>query len=134
MHRRLSIIIPCYNCVSTLEEALASVYTQSLTTPFEVIMVDDGSKDTTADLMVTLSKMYPNVICLFNKKNHGGGAARNIGIAKSTGDLIYCLDSDNFFAPNTMQKMINFLEQIKCDGVAFSERRFFIDNNKKKYN
>jgi glycosyltransferase involved in cell wall biosynthesis len=134
MHRKLSIIIPCYNCVSTLGEALASVYTQNLTTPFEVIMVDDCSKDGTADLMITLSKNYPNVICLFNKKNHGGGATRNIGIAKSTGDLIYCLDSDNFFAPNTLQKMINFLEEKKCEGVAFSERRFFVNKNIKKYN
>ncbi len=134
MHRKLSIIIPCYNCVSTLGEALASVYTQNLTTPFEVIMVDDCSKDGTADLMITLSKNYPNVICLFNKKNHGGGATRNIGIAKSTGDLIYCLDSDNFFAPNTLQKMIDFLEEKKCEGVAFSERRFFVNKNIKKYN
>lgn len=126
--------MPCYNCVSTLEEALASVYTQNLTIPFEVIMVDDGSKDGTADLIITLSKKYPNVICLFNKENHGGGAARNIGIAKSKGDLIYCLDSDNFFAPKTLQIMINYLDEKKCDGVAFFERRFFYNKEFKKYN
>jgi glycosyltransferase involved in cell wall biosynthesis len=54
--------------------------------------------------MVTLSKKYPNVVCIFNKQNHGGGAARNIGIAESTGDLIYCLDSDNFYLCDVINK------------------------------
>lgn len=134
MSHKISIIVPCYNCTSTLEEAVSSIYTQNLTTPFEVILIDDGSEDGTADLISRLGDKYPNISCYVNLKNCGGGATRNIGIAKSTGDLVYCLDSDNFFAPNTLQKMLNFLEEKKCDGVAFNERRFFIDKNIKKYN
>jgi glycosyltransferase involved in cell wall biosynthesis len=134
MKHKLSIIIPCYNCTPTLEEALASVYTQNLTIPFEVVMVDDGSTDKTLEHVVDLSKKYPHVTYYVHAKNRGGGAARNTGIAKSTGDLVYCLDSDNIFAPNTLKKMIDYLDEKKCDAVAFSERRFFINKNKNKYN
>ena len=88
---KLSIIIPCYNCTSTLEEALSSVYTQNLTTPFEVIMVNDGSTDSTLVLITELSKKYPYITYYNHEKNRGGGATRNTGIAKTTGDLIYCL-------------------------------------------
>ncbi|MFZ2303668.1 MAG: glycosyltransferase family 2 protein [Minisyncoccia bacterium] len=130
---KLSIIIPCYNCTSTLEEALISVYTQNFTTPFEVIMVNDGSTDNTLDLIKVLAKKYPHIVFYSHDKNKGGGATRNTGISKSTGDLIYCLDSDNIFAPNTMQKMIDYIDEKKCDAVAFYERRFFVNKNKEKY-
>lgn len=133
MSNKLSIVIPCYNCTTTLEEAVTSIYTQNLTTPFEVIMVDDASEDATAKLIIKLANNYPNVNYFFNSKNCGGGASRNAGIAKATGNLIYCLDSDNFFAPKTIQKMIDYLDEKKCDGVAFSERRFFFNKNIKKY-
>lgn len=134
MKYKLSIIIPCYNCTSTLEEALSSVYSQNLITPFEVIMIDDGSTDNTFELISKLAKKYPYISYYAHGINRGGGAARNSGIEKSTGDLIYCLDSDNFFAANSLQKMIDYLVEKKADGVAFSERRFFINKNKKKFN
>lgn len=130
----LSIIIPCYNCADTLEEAVASIYTQHFTIPYEVIMVDDGSpQKSTPELMKKLTQKYPHITCYFYDENHGGGAARNTGIAKASGDLIYCLDSDNILAPDSLQKMINFLYEKKCDGVAFCERRFFIGKNIKNY-
>jgi len=125
MEHKISIIIPCFNCETTLEEAVESVYTQDFRIPFEIIIVDDGSKDTTPELIKKFTKRYPQITYIFHEKNKGGGAARNTGIEKATGDLIFCLDSDNVLAPKMLSKMADYLIEKKVDGVAFFERRFF---------
>lgn len=130
--KKLSIIIPCYNCASTLEEALTSIYTQNLTTPFEIIMVDDGSTDNTKELIISLAKKHKEIKYFFHNKNKGGGATRNTAISKSNGNLIFCLDSDDILGENMLQKMINFLIEKNCDGIIFNESKFFIGKNKNK--
>ena len=53
---KISIIMPCYNCSGTLEEAVTSIYTQNLIIPFEIVMVNDGSTDNTFELIKELKK------------------------------------------------------------------------------
>jgi glycosyltransferase involved in cell wall biosynthesis len=131
---KLSIIIPCYNCASTLIEAVDSCFAQGLTEKdFEVVLVDDGSQDQTRNVMETLSKKYANLSLVFHEENRGGGAARNSGIKHSTGDILYCLDSDNLFAPHSVIPIIKHFEDSSVDGVAFYERRFFPGNNLSRY-
>jgi len=131
MSLKLSIIIPCYNCEKTLKEAVDSCYVQDLTTDqFEIVMVDDGSSDGTREVMNSIATRRPNISVIFHEINRGGGAARNTGIMASAGEIIYCLDSDNVFAPQSVLTMITFLELHKLDGAAFSERRFFHDNTR----
>jgi len=134
MTPKLSIIIPCYNCKKTLSEAVASCYTQDLDDDaFEIIMVDDGSSDTTRQVMESLAQKHPNITMLFHPKNRGGGAARNTGIAAAKYEIIYCLDSDNFFAPHSVKPMLNYLTENNLDGVAFYERRFFSNSNTRSF-
>lgn len=134
MPLKLSIIIPCYNCASTLREALESCYVQGLAeTEFEIIMVDDGSADRTNVLMQELAKEHNNIRLLYHDKNRGGGAARNTGIREAKGEIIYCLDSDNIFAQNSVRPMLDYLHTTGADGVAFYERRFFFGKNTKNY-
>ena len=118
---KISIIMPCYNCKDTVEEALQSVYVQNLTIPFEVVMVDDGSTDGTKDFIISLSKKYSNVRCFFHDKNRGGGAARNTAVEHATGDLIFCLDSDDLLTPGMLQKMVDYLDEKKSDAVGISK-------------
>jgi len=134
MTLRLSIIIPCYNSALTLDEAVASCFNQNLDpSTFEIIMVDDGSTDTTRADMQRLAATYANSICIFHPENRGGGAARNTGIKASTGKIIYCLDSDNLFAPLSVPTILDYLEINQLDGALFYERRFFSGTNKVKY-
>ena len=77
MSHKLSIIMPCYNCTATLEEALASIYTQELEMPFEVVMVNDGSTDGTGQLIEELARRYAHIRYVSHDRNRGGGAARN---------------------------------------------------------
>lgn len=132
MHPKLSIIIPCYNCEKTVEEAVESCYIKRLNN-FEIIMVDDGSTDNTKNIIKKLAERYKEIQVINHDKNKGGGAARNTGIKNATGDLIFCLDSDNILDPESLEKMIIFLFKNKLDGVVFYERRFFHSKNKKHY-
>ena len=131
-NHKLSIIIPCYNCVSTLEEALTSVYEQNLAIPFEVVMVDDASTDTTKELMNSLALKYPNVKCFYHSNNRGGGATRNTAIEHTSHDLIFCLDSDDILPPNTLPLLLKTMSDKKCDGVVFEESKFFYKKNIKR--
>lgn len=135
MKLQLSIIIPCYNCEKTLREAVASCFAQDLSIDeFEIVMVDDGSSDDTRTLMERLATERPNIRLIFHEINKGGGAARNTGIKAAAGKIIYCLDSDNVFAPNSVRPMLDYMDEKKVDGVAFYERRFFFGTNLKRYN
>ena len=115
---KLSVIIPCYNCQDTLEEALASVYRQELTISFEVVMVDDASTDGTKKLITKLADRYDHVRCFFHDSNQGGGATRNTAVKKSEGNIVFCLDSDDILGDGTLKKMADMIRQKKCDGIG----------------
>jgi glycosyltransferase involved in cell wall biosynthesis len=91
-----SIIIPTYNRADFIKTTLESVLNQSYQN-FEIMVVDDGSTDHTADIIQSISS---DKIHYFQKKNGERGAARNFGILKAQGDYITFLDSDDVLYPN----------------------------------
>ncbi|MBL3526398.1 MAG: glycosyltransferase family 2 protein [gamma proteobacterium endosymbiont of Lamellibrachia anaximandri] len=95
---QISVIIPTYNRVDTLPRALDSVLSQHLA-PDEVIVVDDGSTDETADL---ISRQYPQCRYL-HQSNQGVSSARNRGIREAQGGWIALLDSDDAWLPQKLQ-------------------------------
>ena len=88
-----SVIIPCYNCVPTLAATVASVRGCGLT-DYEIILIDDGSSDGTAELCDSLSSSFGEVRCL-HQQNAGVSAARNRGIAEAEGEYIWFVDADD---------------------------------------
>jgi len=125
MDHRLSIIIPCYNCKSTLGEAIGSIYEQHLSIPFEIVIVDDCSTDGTGVVVENLSKEHSEIRYFCNKKNQGGGFTRNVAVEKSKGDLIFCLDGDDVLPAGMLQKMVEYMLVNVCDGVVFEQSVFF---------
>lgn len=116
---KLSIIIPCYNCERTLRQAVDSCYEQGFNeSEFEIVMVDDGSKDNTRKLMQELASKHANIQVHFHEKNQGGGATRNTAVSYSKGAVLFGLDSDDMLPPNTLLKMYNFLQEKGCDGTT----------------
>lgn len=81
-------------------------------------MVDDFSSDSTREVMLDLAKGKDDIILLFNEKNLGGGATRNIAARKASADIIFCLDSDDMLGEGTLKKMLEFIKQKQCDGVG----------------
>lgn len=124
MKPELSIIMPCYNCSDTLEEAVESCFAQGLGN-FEIVMVDDGSTDETREVMRVLADKHPEIKLFYHDKNMGGGASRNTAVDKSSAEIIFCLDGDDILPENTLSKMLSFLKEKMCDGVLFEETRFF---------
>jgi glycosyltransferase involved in cell wall biosynthesis len=96
-----SVIIPLYNKASYIENTLKSVLDQTYT-DYEIIIVNDGSTDGGDKI---ISKFTDARIHLFHQKNKGVSAARNLGIEKSTGELIAFLDADDFWYPNHLEEL-----------------------------
>jgi len=126
---KLSIVIPCYNCQDTLREAVDSCYTQGfLDTEFEIIMVDDGSTDTTPDILAKLQHTHANIRVIAHEQNKGGGATRNTAVAHTQSDLIFCLDSDDILPPTVLPRMVAQIKEERVDGVLFEATRYFTKN------
>ncbi len=125
----LSIIIPCYNCENTLEEAVDSVYAQKLDISFEVVMVDDGSSDNTRELIKDLSRKYKEIKYVFHERNEGGGAARNTAVNNSSADIIFCLDADDILGDDCLHNMYRTLINNELDGVSISKSVKFMDDD-----
>ena len=101
MNVLISIIVPVYNGADYIAESLSSVLTQ-LDGEVEVIVVNDGSMDTTLAVISSLFANYVNKghLVIFNQENQGVSAARNLGIEKARGRYIGFLDADDFVFPN----------------------------------
>ena len=124
----LSFIIPCYNSVDTIDEAIDSIYIQKLDIPFEVLCYDDGSVDRTYERLKEYEQKYSNIRIFRNEQNLGGAAARNTLVNNSSGDLIFCLDSDNILAPGSINNLIKCLDESNCEAASFAELKYFTNS------
>ena len=102
---RVSVVVPTYNRADFVLEAIASVLQQNHP-DVELIVVDDGSRDGTAEVV---SGFGPAVQYLW-QENRGVSAARNRGVAASTGDLIAFLDSDDLWLPSKVSAQVAYFE------------------------
>jgi glycosyltransferase involved in cell wall biosynthesis len=102
----VSVVIPMYNSEKTIENTLRSVSTQTYT-HIEVIVIDDGSTDSSASLVEQFAVQNPQMdIQLIRKANGGVSTARNAGMKQSKGDFIALLDSDDEWLPKKLEIQI----------------------------
>lgn len=107
MTNRISIIIPVYNGMRVIARCLNSIYASKIGIPFEVIVIDDGSTDDTAKI----AQQFP---CLYFKiKKSGVAAARNIGIEKAKGDILFFFDADVKLKDDTIQMFLRHFQEDK---------------------
>ena len=107
----LSIIIPLYNAEKFVKRCIDSILSQDLALDdYEIIMIDDGSTDLSADICNQYRSTYTN-IHYFYQKNQGQGVARNLGIEKALGNYITFADIDDYFLSNTLDKVCKELHQ-----------------------
>ncbi len=109
---RLTVFFPCYNeeanVERTTEKALAAC--RDLTNDFEIIIVDDGSKDRTAKLADDLAAKYPEVRAVHNNPNLGYGGALQRGFREATKDWVFYTDGDGQFDFGEIKKLLPLLE------------------------
>jgi len=109
----VSIILPTYNRARFLEKAIKSIWTQTYSN-MELIVVNDGSRDNTSEILNRLSKENSKITVVNNSKNSGIVVALNNGIEVAKGKYIARLDDDDFWADDKkIEKQVNFLENNK---------------------
>jgi len=127
MSTGLSIAIPSYNMEQWLPVAVESCLDQS-DPNLEVIIVNDGSQDRTAEVAAVYEKLDPRVRVI-NQENKGLGATRQVGQDAAQGKYITWLDADDFFAPNAVRDMLGVarrdnVKMVCGNAVVFSDRTF----------
>lgn len=105
----ISIIVPVYNAESTLRRCIDSILSQTYST-FELILVDDGSTDTSLDICNEYAQKDERII-VCHKPNGGASSARNLGIDQARGELITFCDSDDWVLDKWL---VTYVENISC--------------------
>lgn len=119
----VSVVIPVYNAQATLARALQSVHAQSLG-PDEVICVDDGSVDGSADVAQAFAaSSLPALQWLHADRNRGPAAARNLGITQATGRFVAFLDADDAWHPDKLRLQVCAMQAQRLDLLGGHSQR-----------
>lgn len=122
----VSVIIPVYNGADTVERCVTSLL-ENRYTGFEIILIEDCSKDDSWKRCVELSKRYEEVRCFQNERNKGVSHTRNCGLAEAKGKYILFVDCDDWVAPHYVESLVKASEEDKdclviC-GFTFMDER-----------
>lgn len=109
---KVSIVIPAYNASNYLEEAIISALAQTYRN-FEIIVVNDGSKDDGATAMIAAK--YADKIRYFEKENGGSSSALNMGIRNMEGEWFSWLSHDDLYEPDKLKRQIQHLNTLQVD-------------------
>lgn len=114
----ISLILPAYNVEKYIEACINSCEAQDLPqNSYEIIIVNDGSTDTTANKIVKLSTIYKN-IKVITQKNQGLSIARNNGVKEAKGEYIWFIDSDDVITRNCITTLTSIMEDLRLDALA----------------
>jgi glycosyltransferase involved in cell wall biosynthesis len=112
----ISVVITTYNYGQFIEESIESVLSQDFPREqMEIVVVDDGSTDDTAERM----KKYGEKVRYFRTENRGQAAALNLGFAKSRGEIISLLDADDFFFPGKLVLVAEAFQRDSALGMVY---------------
>ena len=121
---KLSVVIPCYNEEATLETLVGRVLNaERCGLELEVVIVDDGSRDRSGELMDKLAKLHPEVHCIKHERNQGKGAALRTGIAAASGDILLVQDADLEYDPAEYPRLLKPILDGRADVVYGSRFR-----------
>lgn len=110
----ISIIIPGYNCEKTISRTLESLLAQSFK-DFEIIFVDDGSIDSSTEIVQAFCDKHSFRYKCLRQDNCGPGSARNIGILNSSGEYIAFFDSDDYIPENCLESLVALMISSQSD-------------------
>ena len=116
----ISIIVPVYNVENFLKRCLNSIFEQQFPYTFEVIAVDDCSKDNSLEILKEYQKTESRLIIIEHDVNKKLSCARNSGIIASTGEYIMHVDSDDWLLPGALKELYHLISDNKVDIVVFN--------------
>ncbi len=125
--RKVSVIIPVFNCRKFLKETIDSVFAQTYEN-WELLLVDDGSTDGSEKIAIHYAEQYPEKVkYLFHEghQNRGGSPSRNLGFKNSRGDFILFLDQDDILLPHKLETQVPILDSHPEAAALFGETLFW---------
>lgn len=128
----VSIVMPAYNAERYIETAVRSVMAQTFT-DWELIIIDDGSRDSTVDVIERLVREDTRIIFLRNETNMGVAKTRNRGMEQSHGRYIALLDSDDVWYPEKLEKQVGLAKETGAD-IVYCSYAIVDENGEKKCN
>lgn len=127
MEKVLSISIAAYNVEKFIEQCLDSFVESGVIEDVEVIVTDDGSKDSTPEIVSKYAEQYPGSIILVRQENAGPGSTVNSGISHATGKYFRMVDGDDWVNPQDFAKLVEKLK--KTDSDAIINNYILVDND-----
>lgn len=115
----ITVIVPIYQVEGYIEKCIQSIAGASMFEQCEVLLINDGSRDGSADIASKYVAQYKNCF-LLEKKNGGAGSARNLGMRKAKGKYLYFVDGDDFISSDRVEKLYRCAESLHCDMVLAS--------------
>ena len=125
---KVSIVMPVYNSEKYLKESIESVLNSTMK-EFELICVNDGSKDNSLKILKRYAKKDPRIVVI-NQKNQGAAVARQNGVDRARGKCIAFLDSDDMIDPEAYATAYDYMIRYEADIVVFGWRNFSDNDGK----
>lgn len=122
----VSIVMPAYNAARTIRASIESVQAQTVA-DWELIVIDDGSKDDTANILAELAVEDDRIHFLQNEKNSGASYTRNRAIALAEGEWIAFLDSDDLWKPQKLEKQLALAAKYPDMVICYTASSFIND-------
>lgn len=111
----LTVIVPVYNKESLVRKCLQSFVSDKLRKILEVIVIDDGSKDASFDIITEYAHSYPDIFVKAKKENGGVGSVMNLGLKMAKGKYVKEIDADDWVDTNALESLVMFLKECDAD-------------------
>lgn len=131
MNKILTISVATYNSEQVVTDCLNSIVKSKYIDLVEVLVIDDGSKDNTVEIVKKYVDKYPNSVILIEKNNGGYGSTVNLSLKKATGKYFKTVEGDDWVNTKGLDKLIERLDKLDVDIIVNNYEE--IVNNKKKY-
>ena len=129
---KLSFILPCYNVAPYIGRCIESIEHQDIPREeYEVICVDDCSKDNTVEVIKEYQKQYPNIRLICHEVNKTAGGARNTGMDAAKGEYLWFVDPDDAIVENVLVNLTKEIEKLRVDILFFNYN--YIDEESKEH-
>lgn len=128
----LSIVVPSYNVEKYLSDTIESLMKCESLPSMEIIIVNDGSKDSTDEIAESYKKKAPESIIVIDKENGGHGSTINSGLQIASGKYFIVIDGDDWVDNNVLDELVAFMATIDSDVIVTGHYRNYINNGKEE--
>lgn len=128
MTKLLSIVVPSYNAADYLTETIPYLLASPSAEQVEILIVNDGSKDKTAEVAATFANQYPTIVQVINKENGGHGSTINAGLAVARGHYFKVIDADDWVDTDHFEALLQYLQTVNVDMVVSPYTKVFMDS------